>query len=431
MINQSRYRLPILLVWVAVLIAPINSTAQTQVSLEECLAAAYTNDARYQKTSHYLEIGKLKQEQARKGKLPQIALSAQATYQSEVTRFPLELPGVEIDPISRDQYQITADLYQPLYDGGRVRSQEQLEEIKTEFSMAQLETQLYQVRDVIIQSYYQILQLDEQVAQIEITRSTLESQYSKSKAAVENGVALPNVRDALEIELLEIDKRISVLNSHRAVAIQRLQSLTNMNLSDLSEFQFPGFIPTRNQAPENLRPELALFEKQRSLIAKKQVIADANVQPTIGVMARIGYGKPGLNFLENEFSPFYVAGLQFKWNLSSRYTSKAQRQINMLESQQVTADESHFHRMQNIQFDQFIVDLERLETLIAKDREILLIRQKMTKRAAVQLENQVITVSDYIQELNREELTRIRIQEYQIDQSRIQYQIKNLFATNS
>ncbi|MFC7671277.1 hypothetical protein ACFQT0_30645 [Hymenobacter humi] len=49
--------------------------------------------------------------------LPQVALGGQASYQSEVTRVPLELPGRALPAIARDQYRLSLDLSQNLYDG--------------------------------------------------------------------------------------------------------------------------------------------------------------------------------------------------------------------------------------------------------------------------------------------------------------------------
>ena len=51
-----------------------------------------------------------------KGYLPQLSFNAQGTYQSDVTKVDFPLPGVTIKPLSKDQYKITADANQLLYD---------------------------------------------------------------------------------------------------------------------------------------------------------------------------------------------------------------------------------------------------------------------------------------------------------------------------
>ena len=60
-------------------------------------------------------------ENLNKGYLPQLSLSGQATYQSDVTAVKIPVPGVSIDPLSRDQYRIVADVSQVIYDGGFIR----------------------------------------------------------------------------------------------------------------------------------------------------------------------------------------------------------------------------------------------------------------------------------------------------------------------
>jgi outer membrane protein TolC len=56
-----------------------------------------------------------------KGFLPQFVLNGQATYQSEVTQVKIPVPGVNIDPLSKDQYRVLADVNQTLYDGGLIK----------------------------------------------------------------------------------------------------------------------------------------------------------------------------------------------------------------------------------------------------------------------------------------------------------------------
>ena len=43
---------------------------------------------------------------AGKGYLPQFSLSGKATYQSDITRLPVEIPNLDIKTASKDQYQV-------------------------------------------------------------------------------------------------------------------------------------------------------------------------------------------------------------------------------------------------------------------------------------------------------------------------------------
>ena len=46
-----------------------------------------------------------------------IQIIGQATYQNDVTQFPVKLPNVSVDPLSKDQYKVYADVSQTIYDG--------------------------------------------------------------------------------------------------------------------------------------------------------------------------------------------------------------------------------------------------------------------------------------------------------------------------
>ena len=73
------------------------------------------------KSSNLLSVNTLK-----KNYLPQIELNAQATYQSEVTSFPIKLPNVEVEPLSKDQYKATLDARQLIWDGGVIAKQREV-----------------------------------------------------------------------------------------------------------------------------------------------------------------------------------------------------------------------------------------------------------------------------------------------------------------
>ena len=57
--------------------------------------------------------------------LPQLSINGQATYQSEVTELPIKinLPGINIEGLDKDQYKATADVNQILFEGGNISAQ--------------------------------------------------------------------------------------------------------------------------------------------------------------------------------------------------------------------------------------------------------------------------------------------------------------------
>ena len=64
------------------------------------------------------------------------------------------------------------------------------------------------------------------------------------------------------------------------------------------------------------------IEKQKAFIGRQSDLEDAVARPKISAFAQAGYGRPGLNFLDNGFEPFLQVGVRGQWNLSSLYHRK-------------------------------------------------------------------------------------------------------------
>ena len=89
-----------------------------QITLEECQRKTQEN---YPLVHQYGLVEKTKEyslENAARGYLPQLALSAKASYQSEVTEIPVKLSGVDIKGLPKYQYKVVLELKQKILDGG-------------------------------------------------------------------------------------------------------------------------------------------------------------------------------------------------------------------------------------------------------------------------------------------------------------------------
>jgi hypothetical protein len=70
--------------------------------------------------------------------VPQINIVGQATYQNDVTQFPIKLPNISVDPLSKDQYKVYADISQTIYDGGNIKNQKKLAQAQSEIQSNKL-----------------------------------------------------------------------------------------------------------------------------------------------------------------------------------------------------------------------------------------------------------------------------------------------------
>jgi outer membrane protein TolC len=293
---------------------------------------------------------------------------------------------------------------------------------------SQSEVDLYQIRSSVVNIYFGILKVEAQLNQLDHSLETLKAQLQKVTAAVENGVSLPSNRDILQAEILRTEQlKISLLHQ-RISFLKNLETLTGDSIEPSTALLAPEVENPTYHIKDLNRPELFVLRSGKEAIQAKQAVVDANVKPILGAFFQAGYGKPGLNFLENAFSPYYIAGLNLKWNISQLYTKANDTELNTLDALRIEADEKNFVRNIQVISDQYTTEIERYQSLLEQDERILALRKKITERAEKQLENGVITSSEYIQELNAEERAKIERNIHILEINQLNYQLKNLYG---
>lgn len=359
-----------------------------------------------------------------KGFLPQIYLSGQATYQSEVTEVKLPaIPGIIVQPLSKDQYKILADVNQLIYDGGVIKQQKNIQQLSDDLEQQKVEVELYKLKERVNQLFLGVLYLDEQLKQVELIKADLNNGIKRVEAQVNNGVAFKSNLNVLQAELLKADQRVIELKASRKGFIDVLSLFINQPLAADTKLGRPT---TDGSVPGNevQRPELKLYSTQEKLLGGQFKLIDSRNKPRASLFWQGGYGRPGLNFLKNEFDFFYTTGVRLHWSLGGLYTQKREKKIIELNQKTVDVQKEVFLFNTTTQLKQQQSEVEKLQKLIATDNEIIDLRTKVKDAAKAQLENGVITANDYLREVNAEDLARQTLISHQIQllQAQINYQ---------
>ncbi len=401
------------------------ATAQPpqRLSLQQACTLAQQNYPLVKQRDLVTQTASLTIENLDKAFLPQVAFSAQATYQSEVTQVKVAIPGVSITPPNKDQYKLLADVNQLLYDGGVVKQQKDIQLRNAAVEQQKIEVDLYKIRERINQLFLGVLFLDEQLRQAALVKDDFNNGIKKVEAQVNNGVAFRSNLNVLKAELLKTDQRIIELKATRKGYIDVLGLFINQPLPADIILEKPG---TTNTPVTNdiARPELQLFNNQLQLLQSQQKLVDARNLPKASFFVQGGFGRPGLNFLKNDFSFFYTTGVRFNWSLGYLYTHKKEKQLIALNQKQVDVQKETFLLNTNTSLKQQSAEIDKLEQLISTDAEIIDLRAKVKEAAKAQLENGVITANDYLREVNAEDQARQSLITHQVQllQARINYQ---------
>lgn len=357
-----------------------------------------------------------------KGFLPQISLNGQATYQSEVTQIKIPIPGVTVDPLNKDQYKILADISQLIYDGGMIKQQKAIQQYNESTEQQKMEVELYKLNERINQLFLGVLFLDEQLKQVELVKSDLNNGIRRVEAQVNNGVAFRSNLNLLKAELLKADQRIIELQSTRKGLLDVLSLFINQPVPENTKLEKPQI--KSNLTPDIIRPELQLFSSQQKLLGSQLGMIDAKNKPRASFFWQGGYGRPGLNFLKNDFAFFYTTGVRLSWSFGGLYTRKNEKKILELNRKTIDIQKDVFLLNTNTQLKQQQSEIDKLRKLVSTDQEIIDLRIKVKEAAKAQLENGVITANDYLREVNAEDQARQSLITHQVQliQAQINYQ---------
>lgn len=387
-------------------------TLTAQLTLEQCQQKARDN---YPLVKQYALLGQSEAyslANLSKGYLPQLSVSAQATYQSDITSLPPELGQalgqvlgreVHFESIDKDQYRLTAELKQLIWDGGNLRSQQQAVRMSGKLEKQKLEVDLYALKERVNQLFFGILALDEQLVQVDLLLGELAANQGKIVAYMQNGMASQPDVDAIRVEQLKVSQRKAELTTARQAFRTMLTAFTGDAAASKAELIKPG-IPLEDTLIK--RPELKLLELQKELYTSQERIVRAANRPAIGAFLQGGYGNPGLNMLVPGFTPWYMAGARLSWNIGGLYTQKNSLNKIAVNKQQVDIQKETFLFNTRLKAEQVRHDIEKFREQLKSDEEIILLRNTIKKSAESKVENGTLSVTDLLREITAENAAR-------------------------
>jgi outer membrane protein TolC len=376
--------------------------AQTRITLEECYLKARENYPLIKQKEYIAKSKDYNVSNVWKEYFPQITINGQASYQSDVTTIPLPTLGASYETLSKDQYKAFADVSQVIYDGGLISSQADIQESMADVDDQKLEIEFLNLKERVNQIYFGILLLDEQLKQIDLVKKDLNESLSKLTASLEFGTATQTNVDILKAELLKTEQRKIELFSSRKAYIKMLSLLINGNLDEDSNLVPP---PTLNIIPvaEINRPELKLYSSHQKIVESQNGLTVSKILPKASLFFQGGYGKPTFDMLKNEFGWYYITGARLSWPLSNFYTQGNEKEINELTKKTIETQKETFLLNTNVSLKQQLIEIDKLKDLINVDKEIIVLRTSVKESSRAQLENGVITSSDFIRDLNSED----------------------------
>ncbi len=402
------------------------SWSQQTVTLWQCYDSAASVTPLSGERELYRQMTIMRDQNLSSAWMPTLDLGGSFAWQSDVVDMTELLSSLPVPPgslpsIPHEQYRATFDVNQVIWDGGVTRSARAVEQVVTELNMQQNEADIYRLREQVNNYFFPLLLARSQLEVTGLLLSELDARIRETSSGVENGVVPPVTLDVLRAEKIRAEQMVSELNRRCEALVSALEQITGIDGLEDAELQLPQPVITGDEAIDN--PDLRLFDiRQRQLEMSKDLLKSQRMPKAFG-FAQAGYGSPpGNNFLSENADFYYSLGAGIKWNIFDWNKNSNERKSLALQQQLLgmkkSAAEESLQRVLTVR----LAEIKALRDAAGRDDELIELRKKISGVAASQLNNGIITASQYLAELNSEkqaviaaEARRISIARAEID----------------
>lgn len=403
-------------------LSPAFGQAWTKLTLEN---AYQMLEERYPvlKNSELLkEIHQKESEQLEKSRLPSVSLKADGRLQSESTSLGAEA-GSQF-PIQIDLPLYSAKSYLELnyniLDGGQTTARQKVTDAQTEVDQQMLEVDRYALRSRVDLHFVNMILLREQLKLFDFSFKDLEARRERLANGLEAGTVLESELTKIDIKLLELRSQQESLGYKLKGLHKSLEDLLDIKLIDEVELVFP-MLSSPSQIPTIQRPEQQLFGLQRQAVWANTDLIQSARKPRLTAFAQGGVGYPNpLNLFDTNVSPYGLVGFQFSWRLTDWGKSKLQKEVLSLQANRINHAEETFLFNLDTREATYSSSVASLENQIARDREIAVLQAQVLTQMAAQLDEGVITSSDYILQVNAELRSRQNLAIHQAELTKVQ-----------
>ena len=341
--------------------------------------------------------------------LPQFNLTAQGSWQSDVTSLPISLPNVKIPEMPRDSWKAQLEIQQLIYDGGNIQNQKDLLNVQNLLDDNVLAGDLWQLTSQVTDQYYSYFILISANEQLLATRTVLNERKKIYLTSLKYGSTSEEEGLILDAEVLKIDQQMEENSSTNDGILRTLEILTGLHSISLARPAVDiALQPDVNI--QNNRPELARFSLMQQRLDLNIKNRQAIKLPQLGAFVQTGYGRPSLNMLNTEFDFYAMVGIKASWNLFDWGIVRKDKAVLSVQKEIISSQREVYNQKINSQSEQLKSDAKKYSDLILLDNQQIELRERIAKIATLRFDEGVMNAADLVARLNDVTIAKIQHQ---------------------
>lgn len=413
-----------------------SSVVAQSITLSDCVKAAEENFPLEDQKIMQGEIGEALSKALWTAYIPQLSLGGQWTYQTHTTELDIELPklplvgevNLDLPKIPKFQYNAYLEATQLIWDGGQVRAGSRLMAARVEVDQYTTDVEKRKVREGVFELYFSLLLLNQQEEVEQLLVNELKRQAKKVEMSLANGVATENDRDYVAVEMLKAEQRIAQINEGQKAVIEALSIFTGLSLSPDVRLVCPSVPLTPLASSERvapLRAEHYVLDGQKKVADAEWSGYLAKGMPTLALFGRGGYGRPGLNLMDPEPSPYFIGGVTLRWNFGKLYDYSAQKRKHDGTSLILELKRQALEREIAADLAKRNGEVRQYQQLLESDKRIVDLQQQILDRNKLLREEGELSASDYLRHLNNYSIAKLTLETHRIQYVRAIFMERN------
>lgn len=407
-------------------------TAQEAISLSDCYSAARSTHPSSNEKQIQNELWQMEDQNLASGWYPEITAGASILYNSNVTDLSealsaIPVPGItdEIGGMPHDQYKITLDINQVIWDGGAIKNKRKLEEASLLVKEQEIESKLYKVKERVNSVFFGLILLERQK---DLLDSYFELVYERTRvvsSAIENGLMLSSDLNSIRAEKIHLHQQVNETEIKISSLRSILSDLTGMEILPDTKLLLPE-VSVKEQT-ELIRPELVNLDYRiKQLEASKALLKSSRMPKAFG-FATLGYGSPpGNDFFSDEFATYTMLGAGISWNIFDWNKSKRNRQKIDLNKEIISNRKTDVQKGLERALENKLAEIRGYASMLDTDLSLIDLRKAITAASESQFRNGTITSAEYMSILNLEKEAILSHNIHQVNYIKAQVEYLNI-----
>jgi outer membrane protein len=294
--------------------------AQTPLSLEEAIRLSGEHSYGVKAAHSDSLAARYDLGVARALRYPTASLAATSYYINKLQSVALPFSSLTVG--SHENYQADFRLTLPLWTGGRIGSQIDIQGAQAEARGANLEsarlTNAYNTRKAYLGLLAAQSLLKAAAASSERISLIGEDTQSRYTNGIADSVDLLNSDLSIQRAQEAVDQRTTAQSNARSL-LARLVGVSPESITTIGELLNPNIQIYQNNRPlkESIeRPELRIQESRVKAASFVVSLNQANYLPTLNGFGGYSVGKPNKNMLGSKWNDYWTAGFSLNWDFS-------------------------------------------------------------------------------------------------------------------